>query len=71
MGAFKTLQHTALRDHTELLAGLILDDPKRAVADSLVDRLIADERKWQPATLDLMVEVCGMTSVPNLDRIKD
>lgn len=68
---FESLVRTALRDAPELLAGLNFAEPKRLVVDHLVDRLVAEEERWQQATLHLMVEVGGMTRFPNLETQVD
>jgi hypothetical protein len=68
---FETFLRTALRDHGELLAGLNFSDTKRAVADELVDRLIAHENKYRDVTLLLMHEISTMKRFPNLEQLKD
>jgi hypothetical protein len=68
---FETFLRTALRDHGELLIGLNFQDPKRIVADELVDRLIANENKYRDVTLRLMLEISSMTRFPNLEQLKD
>ncbi len=68
---FETFLRTALRDHSELLAGLNFTDTKRAVADGLVERLIADEHKYRDVTLLLMREISRLKRFPNLEQIKD
>jgi hypothetical protein len=68
---FETFLRTALRESPELLAGLNFQEPKRVVADQLVDRLVATESKHQDVTLELMLEIAGMTSFPNLEQLKD
>lgn len=68
---FETLLRTALRDHPELLAGLNFGEPKRVVADELVDRLVSKEAQWQDVSLRLMLEVASMTRFPNIEQIKE
>src|ERR1700758_3576160 len=68
---FETYVRTALRDSPELLSGLPFGEPKRDVADRLVDRLMSDEKKYQDVTLTLMMEVASMTRFPNIELIKD
>lgn len=68
---FETFLRTALRDHGDLLVGLNFTEPKRAVADQLVDRLVADERKYHDVTLLLMREISRLKRFPNLEQIKD
>lgn len=68
---FETLLRTALRDHPELLAGLNFTEPKRMVADALVDRLAQYEDKYQDVSVQLMLEVASMTRFPNIEQIKD
>jgi hypothetical protein len=68
---FESYLRTALRDNPELLAGLPFAEPKRAVADLLVDRLVENEQKYQAVTVTLMVEVASLDSFPNIELIKD
>ena len=68
---FETFLRTALRDHSELLAGLNFGDTKRAVADQLVERLIDEEHKYRDVTLLLMLEIGKLNRFPNLEQIKD
>jgi hypothetical protein len=68
---FETFLRTALKDHSELLAGLNFTDTKRAVADALVERLSAEEHKYIDVTLLLMREVSSLKRFPNLEQIKD
>lgn len=68
---FETFLRTALKDHSELLAGLNFNDTKRAVADSLIDRLAADEHRYRDVTLLLMREISKLKRFPNLEQIKD
>lgn len=68
---FESYVRTALRDSPELLAILPFDEPKRVVADILVDRLAGDERRYQDVALNLMLEIASMTSFPNIELIKD
>jgi hypothetical protein len=68
---FETLLQTALRDHSELLAGLTFSEPKRRVADQLVDRLVRCEHRYQDVALRLMLELASMTTFTNIEQIKD
>jgi predicted secreted protein len=68
---FESYLRTALRDNPELLAGLPFAEPKRVVADILVDRLVQKEQKYQQVALMLMLEVASMESFPNIQQIKD
>jgi hypothetical protein len=68
---FESYLKTALRESPELLAGLPFSEPKRIVADALVDRLVEREQKYQPVALTLMIEVASMSSFPNIEMIKD
>jgi hypothetical protein len=68
---FETFLRTVLRDHGELLTGLNFSDTKRAVADELVDRLIANENRYRNLTLRLMLEISSMNRFPNLEQLKD
>lgn len=68
---FESYLRTALRESPELLAGLPFSEPKRVVADVLVDRLVEKEQKYQQVALTLMVEVASMSTFPNIELIKD
>lgn len=68
---FETYVRTALRDRPDVLAGLPFGEPKRIVADLLVDRLMTDEGRYQEVTLNLMLEIASMSSFPNIELIKD
>ena len=69
--AFEYYVKAALRDTPELVAGLPFSEPKRAVVDILVNRLLDDEKSFQQVTLSLMLEISSLTSFPNLELIKD
>jgi hypothetical protein len=68
---FESYLRTALRDSPELLAGLPFAEPKRVVADHLVDRLIEREQKYRSVALTLMLEVASMETFTNIEMIKD
>jgi hypothetical protein len=68
---FESYLRTALRDSPELLAGLPFAEPKRVVADHLVDRLVEREQKYRSVALTLMLEVASMETFPNIEMIKD
>lgn len=68
---FESYLKTSLRESPELLAGLPFQEPKRVVADMLVDRLVEKEQEYQQVTLTLMLEVASMSSFPNIELIKD
>jgi hypothetical protein len=68
---FESYLRTALRESPELLAGLPFAEPKRVVADLLVDRLVEKERKYQQVAITLMLEVASLESFPNIEQIKD
>jgi len=68
---FESYLRTALREHPGLLAGLPFSEPKRVVADILVDRLVEKEREYQQVTLTLMLEVASLEAFPNIELIKD
>ena len=56
-----------LRDAPEVLSGLDFDgETKRETAGKLVDRLMADESRYQPLAISLMLSVDDMDSFPNL-----
>jgi hypothetical protein len=60
-----------LRDHPELLAGINFGAAKREIADELVDRLIEGERRYQHATVQLMVELANMEQFTELEAHED
>lgn len=68
---FESYLRTALRDSPELLAGLPFAEPKRFVADLLVDRLLEREQRYQSVALTLMLEVASMETFPNIEMLKD
>lgn len=68
---FESYLRTALQDSPELLAGLPFSEPKRVVADVLVDRLVEREQRYQSVALTLMLEVASMETFPNIEMIKD
>jgi hypothetical protein len=68
---FESYVKTALRDSPDLLGGLPFGEPKRVVADVLVERLIENEQRYQDVTLNLMLEIASMTVFPNIELIKD
>jgi hypothetical protein len=68
---FETFLRTALRESPEVLAGLPFSEPKRIVADALVDRLVEREQRYQSVALLLMLEIGSMKSFPNIEQIKD
>src|SRR6266498_1744749 len=56
-----------LSDEPEVLSGLDFDgDTKRETAGKLVDRLMANEAKYQALSIALMLSVAEMESFPNL-----
>jgi hypothetical protein len=68
---FRTFLHSALREQPELLAGINFDDIKRNVADTLVDRLMQREDRYQEVTLQLMLEIATMQRFPDLEQLED
>ncbi|WP_433268990.1 restriction endonuclease [Actinosynnema sp. CS-041913] len=62
-----------LKDYPELLAGLDLTGPttKRETAGELIDRLMANESKYQSFAISLMLRVASMDSFPNLNAQVD
>jgi hypothetical protein len=68
---FKNFLHASLRENRELLVGLDFDDIKRIVADSLVDRLMADEQRYRDITLALMVQIAEFERFPDLEALVD
>lgn len=62
-----------LGDAPELLAGLDLegDTTKRETAGRLIEKLMANERKYQALTISLMLTVARMESFPNLEQQED
>ncbi len=61
----------SLREHPELLGGVNFGLSKREIADEVVDRLIAGERVYQHATVQLMVELANMQRFPELEQHED
>ena len=57
-----------LRDVPEVLSGLDFGSKttKRETAGHLVDRLMADERRYQATSISLMLSVASMDTFPNL-----
>lgn len=68
---FEKFLRRSLHRHPELLAGLDFSDLKRATADELVDRLQANEDRYQDVALELMLEVAGMKTFSNLAEQTD
>lgn len=61
-----------LRDVPEILSGLdFYGDTKRETAGRIVDRLMADEARYQAVTIALMLSVANMDSFPNLEGQDD
>jgi hypothetical protein len=62
-----------LGDAPELLAGLDLEGEttKRETAGKLVEKLMANERKYQALTISLMLAVARMERFPNLEQQED
>lgn len=56
------------REHPALIAGLDFDGYKRSFAEEFVDRLQADEARYQDLTLSIMLEVAEMHDFPSLAR---
>src|SRR5438270_395087 len=65
--AFESFVRDSLRDAPEIVAGLNFQDLKRKVADVLVARLAADERRYQGTTIQLMVDLGAMERFPDLE----
>lgn len=56
-----------LRDYPEILSGLdFYGDTKRETAGQIVDRLMANEDKYQAVAISLMVSIAKMDNFPNL-----
>lgn len=68
---FESYLRTALRDSPDVLTGVSFSEPKRIVADQVVDRLAVNELKYQAITLHLMLEVAATKEFPNISQIKD
>ena len=70
--ALESFLRDALRHHPEILAGLDFNGPtKREIADAVISRLVADEAAYQQTTLDLMLDIAGMSRFPDIERIED
>ncbi len=61
-----------LPDVPEILSGLdFYGDTKRETAGRIVDRLMADEARYQAVTIALMLSVANMDGFPNLEGQQD
>ena len=69
--AFHRFVRTFLRDHPELLAGIDFTGPKREAADEIVDRLMADEKRYHDLTWQLMDDVANREVFPNPAQQRD
>src|SRR5258708_3792708 len=65
---FESFVRTALRDNPELRSGLNFGEPKRIVADQLVQRLVANEGKYREVIIQFMVEIASMRRFPDLEK---
>jgi len=70
-GPFERFLRLALRDHPELLSGLVFSGLKRQVASDLVMQLATNEDRYQEVTLALMLEVAAMDDFSNLKQQAD
>lgn len=61
----------ALRDVPEVLTQLDFSAPKRETAGRLVERLLADEARYQEVTIALMLSVAKMDTFPDLAKHED
>ncbi|MHB8717445.1 MAG: restriction endonuclease [Candidatus Dormibacteria bacterium] len=68
---FETFLRACLRDHAELLAPLNFQEPKRQVADVLLDRLVSDEHRYREVTLNLMIALSDMATFPDIAAHED
>ena len=68
---FEQFLRAALRDHPELLAGLVFNDLKRHVSDALIDRLVEREDYCRDTTIGLMVEIASMERFSDLETTED
>lgn len=69
--AFHRFMRTFLKDHPELLAGIDFQGPKRAAADEIVDRLMANEPRYRELTWRLMDDIARREVFPNLAQQQD
>lgn len=67
----KTFIYRRAKEHPDLLAGFNFDGYKWQTADEFVDRLMEREDRYRDLTLDIMLEVAGMQSFPELKRRPD
>lgn len=65
---FEGFVRTALRDNPELLSSLNFGEPKRIVADHLVERMVSNESQYHEVTIQFMVEVGSMQRFPDLEK---
>ena len=68
---FQRFLKIELRDYPELLAGLDFKQTKRQVASEVGMRLAAQESKYQPLTLSLMIKLAEIEDFPNLRQQVD
>ena len=68
---FERFLRVALRDHPELLNGLVFSDLKRNVSDDLIDRLVEREDACRDTTIGLMAEIASMDRFPDLEATED
>ncbi|MER6172875.1 restriction endonuclease [Streptosporangium sp. NPDC001681] len=61
----------ALRENLEILRDIDFNQKKRIVADDLVDRLREREDVYQPATIQLMIELAHMERFPEIESLED
>ena len=69
---FQGLVTMSLRDSPELVAGLnFTSDTKRNVADELVQRLVAQEDRYQGVAVRFMLEIAAMTRFSDIEQLPE
>lgn len=69
--SFRTLLHTSLRDHPELLSRLNFSDSKRLISSALIDTLTSHENKYQDTTIQMMVDISAMDYFLDFERLTE
>ncbi len=69
---FQALVTMSLRDSPELVAGLnFTSDTKRNVADELIQRLVAQESRYQDLAIRFMLEIAAMTRFSDIEQLPE
>lgn len=68
---FQALVTMSLRDNPELVAGVNFTDTKRNVADELVQKLVAQENRYQDVAIRFMLEIAAMTRFSDIEQLPE